>query len=169
MHFVLADTGVTDLTHLNKNITGLYIAHDEISDFSPIANIKNLYQISATGTGLTDPTIFNGLSSLEYIYIPENAITDLRGVDQPLPHTYIVTDQYLQLTPAVQGGADAHLALFNPDGSVPDITWVTPGSYDPATETVHWDEPGINVLEWNNTSNPLFQFSGTVTQFIVKS
>lgn len=162
---VLADTAVTDLTHINPNISGLYISHDEITDLAPLVKATRLTQWYAADTKISDVSYLHELPFLSSVILDSNRITDLRSVAQ-LPYLqFSVADQEVQLSADATVGQPTSLALFNPDGSVPQISWVTPGRYDPQTETLVWDNPGLNMLTWNESDGSLYLFSGTLLQY----
>ncbi|MGP3590798.1 leucine-rich repeat domain-containing protein [Vagococcus sp. WN89Y] len=163
--FGFPNTSVTDLTHVNKNIFGLYIAHDKIDDFSPISNITYLQMFNAVDTGMKDVSFLKDLTLLNYAMLDDNQITDLRSLSDKYYLQFSVDDQVITLDDTTLGQSTS-LSLFNREGNVPPITWYTPGSYDPDTETVTWDNPGLNALAWSETDERSYIFAGTLTQYV---
>lgn len=164
---VIPSTGVTDLTHINRNITGLYVAHNDIADFSPLADLTNLLELNAVDTGIVDPGFINEHPFLSSVILDENHITDLRGLTQPLPLRFSVLAQSI-IEEDIRVGENVNLALFKPDGSAANVIWLTPGTYQPAAKSVRWHNSGMNLLAWNETSDPAFEFSGTFAQYVVE-
>ena len=75
----ISSKGIISLTGLKHavNLTTLYLWNNEISDFSPLADLKSLEQLSLWDSKISDISPLADLKSLERLYLSGNEISDL--------------------------------------------------------------------------------------------
>ena len=72
--------GITPLTDLKNQLTGLNLNYIQISDFGPLAEFTNLIQLDLQNTGISNLEPLSGLTNLRSLFLDDNQITDLSSL-----------------------------------------------------------------------------------------
>lgn len=78
--YPISEAPITDLTgieHATNLITLSLYKQNAITNFSLLAQLKNLVYLELPGTGLSDVSVLMNLTKLETLYLYENAISDV--------------------------------------------------------------------------------------------
>ena len=77
--FYLSDNNITDFSPLAEltNLTNLIFVRNNITDLSPLAGLTNLKELDLLGNNITDLTPLTGLKNLTSLWLEANNISDL--------------------------------------------------------------------------------------------
>ncbi|RKU16937.1 hypothetical protein C6500_17085 [Candidatus Poribacteria bacterium] len=126
LHLDIAGHNISDVSPLAelKNLTGLWLWDNNISDVSPLANLTNLRDLRLTGNNISDVAPLASLKNLNYLDLTHNNISDISPLVnlKKLTHLHLAGNNISDVAPLADLTNLRDLRLTGDSNNISDIS-----------------------------------------------